>query len=134
MIEITIPGAVHPHKLPARWFTCPGPQESALQAEIGRQYGGEALGGLVHLQIEVYCTPPARASKKRRAAMLADEIPVVRRPVDGHLLRYVLEVGSRALWVDGCQIASAMVTHQYGEEAKTVVRVYPVQGKTTLAA
>lgn len=128
--HITIPGAPYAKKRP-RFSRATGrafnPKENAsfesLVRSLALQQFSEPIQGPVTVAIGAFFIPPASWSRARTEAALGQ--PHTQRPDLDNIQKAVLDGLNRVAFADDSQVAEIWCWKLWGEEAKTLVLVYP---------
>ena len=87
------------------------------------------LSGALQADITAYFGVPASVSKKKREAMLADEIPCAKKPDTDNLAKTILDALNSVAYDDDRQVIRLTVTKKYGEQPRVDVIVKELEGK-----
>lgn len=97
----------------------------ALVAATARSVmaGRDPLEGAVWVRIDAYFAPPSSATKKKRAAMLANEIRPITKTDADNIAKAVLDGLNAVAFADDKQVVGLGVTKRYAEQDRVVVTV-----------
>lgn len=82
---------------------------------------GALFQGPVEMHAVFYMPIPKSASKKKREAMIANEIKHIVKPDRSNLIKFAEDCLSGELWRDDSQIYTGMEQKRYAEEPRTIL-------------
>lgn len=85
--------------------------------------GRPAIEGPVCVEIQLYVTPPASWSNKKRAQALAGEIWPTSKPDVDNVIKGIFDAMNEIVWKDDKQACHVRVMKKYGEVARARVWV-----------
>jgi Holliday junction resolvase RusA-like endonuclease len=85
--------------------------------------GRELFEGPVSVRLVVYVQAPASVSKKRYAAMVANELLPIIKPDLDNVLKIVADALNGIIYVDDKQIAQATLMRKYAKAPELEVEV-----------
>lgn len=133
MIELTIPGVVHPKGRPR--FSNQGGFTRTYTPKKTRDYEAlvkyhalqlntsEPLTEAIEVDISVHKVPPKSWSKKKQKEALDGVIKPVTKPDIDNYVKAILDSLNGVLFKDDNQIVSLTVKKVYAEEHKAVVKI-----------
>lgn len=100
--------------------------ESLIKLAGARAMAGrEPLSGAVQVEVRMHYPVPASASKKRRAAMLADQIRPTCKPDADNVLKAIFDGLNGVAFDDDKQISDLFVTRRFRETPGLHLEIRP---------
>jgi Holliday junction resolvase RusA-like endonuclease len=89
-----------------------------------RSLPDKPMDGALALELRFDMPIPAGTSKKKRAAMLAGQIPHIKKPDIDNLAKFVADCLNRLAWRDDCQVVALNAIKAYAENPATITRLF----------
>lgn len=80
----------------------------------------------VHMNVEIYVTPPVSWSKKKRTAALEGVVRPTTKPDIDNVIKGIFDAINDIVFLDDKQVVSLSVMKSYAEQARVVVRAYEI--------
>jgi Holliday junction resolvase RusA-like endonuclease len=102
-------------------------QQEMIQWQVRPYAPKEPLNGPIQLDLTFYFVPPASTSAVKRKQMLNQVIHHTKKP-DGDNCAYLITNALKKIFYnDDSQVIDFGIHKRYGEIAKTVVKIIPIQ-------
>jgi len=118
----------------ARFFTDTKTRsEKQAVAAWAIEAGARIIDGPVDVRLTAYLRIPKSASKKLRAAMLANIQRPTKKPDNDNLAKLALDALNGVCWHDDVQVVDLTVRKFWSDEPRLVVEISPATGITEQA-